>query len=822
MADTIVRVADTIVVLEGAALLAELADRASASAQDSKGSASLARAYAVSNTDAPIPGAVSTTDRGARYEANRARDWAESPQPPAGGSTRSAKSWADDARLTRDSFPNYFRGDKGDAGGNVMSVASFAELRSAGSLGSGMVIPSGTRRVVTSHHTTPYFGCFSYDRRDTLTDADLAAFPRSTFKAKDENGVITRWIIADEEWDYEGFGAVPYVGTPTAANDCSPAFAEMQALAIFLQGRGTTGYLFGRHVHLGVGQYYHTAPHNDHVNWQFQGQGGGTGGGATNTQLVFAQNTHGVVVNRHNTNIDMVGPAFSQGAADGSAYRRLGIISLGGTDMTKHGFWARARFVLEDVSIINFPGNNLNIVANSSTDSILGLNLTAGNANDWQINRVMLQASGKHGFYASGIDANAGSSVGLSVLSAGCGGIMDNAFLGNTHTAWAVHSAGSRSLGRVYYNGSLYNLISDVPDIGKTTVPGTNNSIWYYVGAGVASGAFPAWSNTGTYIPSGGILCANVNARSVFQGGYLEVGTVGVCHVAPPSFVNGGSLQTEFTEYTAMEFISAGAGAFRSSNGGYGSFRYTTEAQRAGFGAYGYAAFGEEMIRADGGEMTFMRIGSVASQDFRGKLLPGNAGVAFDFGNFVSAMTMLTTGAASTFGRSTPIAQTGAAVTLLPGGLILGNDGNARKIQQNLSTPLSGRDYAAGEFSFTTGAENSIGRSCVTSAVVSGGNVTTEAVWAKAGTLWFEGTLAYAAPSLAVGASSPVQVVNVPGAEFGNVAYVGASTNTRGVQINAWVSAVGQVSFYLNNPTGNPSGAVALPNALYQIRVEKM
>ncbi|MES3107411.1 hypothetical protein [Sphingomonas aurantiaca] len=398
----------------------------------------------------------------------------------------------------------YYKGDKGDAGGNVLSIGSFNAMRSAGAGAKPMVIGSGTTMAMTAFHTSPGFGRAFYERRDDINDAYIDAYPRSSFRARDESGNLTRWALyCAKEWEYEAFGAVPYTALG-AANDCSAVFDEIQALNNAYPAIGLIAYGFsGRTISVGPGSFYHTRPLNLHARFDFEGAGGGMAG-AANTRLMFASNIHGIVVNRNNTDMERVVVRNTVRAADGSSFKRMQIESLGGTDRTKHGVWMRARATLEDVFLYGFPGNNVHIVANSSTDGNLGTNLTAGNANDFQLTRVSVAASGLHGFYVAGIDANAGHITGCEVLGSGCGGIMDISFLGNCWTGCAVHGTNGRGLGRVVYNDRTYDLISLTDGVGTSTVPGTNENVWYDMGA-YAYGyrdSFNGHANTGNAVLS--------------------------------------------------------------------------------------------------------------------------------------------------------------------------------------------------------------------------------------------------------------------------------------------------------------------------------
>lgn len=74
MADATITVVEKRVVVQpfGADLLAPILAAVGTAKDDAEAQATLSRAYAVSDTDAPISGALSTSDRGARFEAHKA------------------------------------------------------------------------------------------------------------------------------------------------------------------------------------------------------------------------------------------------------------------------------------------------------------------------------------------------------------------------------------------------------------------------------------------------------------------------------------------------------------------------------------------------------------------------------------------------------------------------------------------------------------------------------------------------------------------------------------------------------------------------------
>lgn len=710
----------------------------------------------------------------------------------------------------------YYKGDKGDTGGNVMSVGSFNAMRLAGAGAKPIAIGSGSAIVMTAFHTAARYGRAFYERRDDLTDDHLARFPRTTFKAIDETGAVTRWMLYNgNDWHFTDFGAVADDTT-----DCFPAYQEMEAVNAAFPTIGNYAYGFsGRTVRFCSGRFFTSKEWSLHARWDMIGAGGGAGGGQ-NTILRWPADTRGMICNRHNTDSDQVGAPFAFGRADGTTIRRMVLRGGGGTDRTKHGFWMRARATLEDVYITSFPGHNVNIVANSGApDTQLGYNLTAGNANDWQMTRVSVQDSGLHGFFLAGIDPNAGHATGCEVLSAGCGGIVDVTFLGNTWTGCSVHTCNTRLLGRVYHNGYKYDLIDRTEGIGGATKPGTDANIWCPVQVDSGPSYYaPQWVAGNEYIISNTVFSDNPNSQGLFSGTYIE-GGYPAAHVRPPAQMIGGTLGGAITSATGRIGMSGG---FHSSPLGFGgSFvNAVLPDMLATYGLSMSAAFGTNMQGLGGEAGSFMRVLSSRFFDFRG-VLTNDGSIAFTFANSPRAM-ILDGGfkANGQFGR----AVRDRFYAIFPQGLVLRNDGNGRKISQGGAVPAAGTAYADGEVSFSSAPANRcLAHYSTTAATVdANGVITQEAIWVKAGALFVDATTVYDAPSLTTGSSSPEVTIAVAGAALGDRAMVSYVGDAKGVEFPARVSAANTVAFRARNPADNPTGTVDLPNATLKIRVEKM
>jgi len=215
--------------------------------------------------------------------------------------------------------------------------------------------------------------------------------------------------------------------------------------------------------------------------------------------------------------------------------------------------------------------------------------------------------------------------------------------------------------------------------------------------------------------------------------------------------------------------------------------------------------------------------------------LPNNDGYQWQaasgprFSLNVGRSNALTLGRSSPAVRNTAAGNSNGVFHAFDSGISLLANNNGRKIQQVLTTPPTGQDYAAGEFAFTNAslAQRCIGFSCVTSAVVTAPVatstvLTSEAVWYKAGALFIDATVVYDPASLAPGAADAEQTVTVTGAALGDNVVMTYPGDSKGLACNARVSAANTVKFFMTNPGGNPNGTVDLASATFKIRVEKM
>ena len=262
--------------------------------------------------------------------------------------------------------------------------------------------------------------------------------------------------------------------------------------------------------------------------------------------LVFAENTTGIVINRADTLNG--GVVSTTTGADATTIDGVAITSLGGTDATKCGIWARARFSLRSCAVTNFPGHGIQVIATCG-----GTGAERGNANVFLIENVLSKKNGRNGLFVDGDCANGGVIINLDTDQNGRHGIQDTSFLGNTYIA--CHSATNGKPGSGYNAAGQSNGVSfdgkywlahwNATDAQLVaTQPGTNANVWIDTGlTGAPNSDNPLWTAgrpEGTFFAAYAYLTNNVNASNVFLGCYNELD--GWCAFIGPTVVLGGTM----------------------------------------------------------------------------------------------------------------------------------------------------------------------------------------------------------------------------------------------------------------------------------------
>lgn len=354
----------------------------------------------------------------------------------------------------------------------------------------------------------------------------------------------------------------------TLLYDCQPAFvAAMAAVGVAFND---PYYNYLGEVIVPRGKYRMDSTLNIIGSVALLGEGHPDGNALGATQLCFADNIDGIVVNDYRTS--------SNGKdASGSVISSMSLVCRRTAGTQGSGVWARSRCRIRDVVVYNFRKHGIKIVATSGGGAI------EGNANNWEITSVRLMGNGVHGLFVDGADVNAGIATRVDASGNGEIGIYDSSFLGNTYVACHAADNGAakafvtylsghyfvvhdtlggattpgtdptvwelRSSGRVSYGGNRYACLNG--NAGATTVPGTNPAVWSSLGAGGVSlpefplwsrwavyhidgpdAYYPAWVGGNTYKIGGPYRTDNANARNAFIGCYSEGGQ-------PPALLQG-------------------------------------------------------------------------------------------------------------------------------------------------------------------------------------------------------------------------------------------------------------------------------------------
>jgi hypothetical protein len=207
----------------------------------------------------------------------------------------------------------------------------------------------------------------------------------------------------------------------------------------FIAAYGGTTIIAGPTIQLGYGSYYMSDELVFDRSVCLRGMGLGKYHDGSNSRLIFAAGKKGIVLNHYPESVP---------GAGGSHVAYVHIESLGhGGQTTKHGIEMDVTASIEHSTIRGFGGNGVDITADINVGS---------NANCFYLNYLTIYSNAGHGVYCSGGDANAGTGIGLNLLSNGGYGIRDDSFLGNTwvgcHTsgnttgAYYLVGGGSRSV----------------------------------------------------------------------------------------------------------------------------------------------------------------------------------------------------------------------------------------------------------------------------------------------------------------------------------------------------------------------------------------
>lgn len=369
--------------------------------------------------------------------------------------------------------------------------------------------------------------------------------------------------VAIEQFGGKGDGVVDNSAAFYAAESYMLAKTQL-TFNYYVNSRG------GLELRFGNGAYYFSDTLNvTRCAMRIKGVGFGTSAGLS-TVFLMAASKSGIILNRYDTtyNTDKPSDQWTAGT-DGSIVEGIAFRSLGGTG-DFDGLRIRSnRCLVRDCVFTGFPrdGAYINATAGSTGNE-------QGNANLWRLDNVRLADNGRDGLYVKGADVNAGVGINLDVSNNQGWGIRDESFLGNTYLACHAQNNG---LGGAYvhYAGGHYSVMPGKAVQASTTTPGTDETIWNYLGPGGEFVGLPNWTSGVSTVEGGAYCSLNVNAQTSFIGCYSEGGQA-PSHLQAPATSQGGLHAAGFTNAsTGVRFggISAGFGRAFGATGSLVSIR---------------------------------------------------------------------------------------------------------------------------------------------------------------------------------------------------------------------------------------------------------
>lgn len=646
-------------------------------------------------------------------------------------------------------------GANGPAGSNSGLSALFTSA-------AGMTIAAPIIAIDLGGYSTAGVGSARYVYDATVNSAYVTANPRTAFLAADGRGFR---LDLGQRLTAEMFGVIP--------NDVTKAAANQTAFLAAFNWRPDAGKGQGPAIHIGFGDYYIAGEIEPDGTFTIIGQDSGEAllDGKGLSRIIQTSNATTFRVRCRSTGPGGTVADGTKGYAEATLIRGVSIYyQTYTTDLDKHAIDVRAQVFIENCVFTQVPGDAIHIEGGTSGAQRFGL------PNDWRVTDCFVHSARGHGLYIYGGDANGGVSIHLHTHNGveGCG-ILDRSWFGCTHIGPELTGYGNKG---VHVTGQLYQLIVDDPVTAAATTPGTNNAIWYPLGAGGISTNFPDWNSADASQHRLKLPYWLATPESTIIGGYQELGSV---------LSHGGTRLGGLHATTVVSAqMSGDATGAMLAKAGVGQTRTTS-----GSGHPLYPAIGTGEGTIVGG------MGQSAASKYRKSYLLNHvmngtrlywgygldgegAGTDLDLGFFngPSLLRFTMPGTSLSFGRS--VAQTGK---LAMGGIFLGNPfrnpgPDNRALQFGDTWVRDQGEHARGDFVFNTAptASGTLGWSCTT-----GG---TPGTW------------------------TAVPVAGFSGTYTGDVTFTGNFTNIgpiAGSDTNGWGFrlAVGAGSAYFDNKNNN-------------------
>lgn len=436
-------------------------------------------------------------------------------------------------------------------------------------------IDSAVKTVYTDGYGAAGIGIARYIYDANVDSSYVTDFPLSSFLADDGRGFR---IDPKQELHIEMFGGradcpisttSPYATSYTTSGSAPTGTDNLDAInEAMLIGEGSSAaaqaYVQPIHFYGGEGQngYYFSdtivPPRQVYLKGLASGIQNETG-----TVFKFPADTGGIRFYMGQNNPKGV---FH---TSGSTLEGIYFYGNGGTDRSGHGLWMHTRVVVRNCVFDSFPGDNIHNVAGvgyATSDDKFGLTSSS------HIEKVGCKYAGNWNIYTADSDTSASTFVNVQCRLSRLGGIYEGSAFGNTYIGCEIDDYGNGRVGAVHHGGRLYVLIDNTAGIGASTTPGTNNEIWYDMGAGSVSATWPAWSASNTYELSIPVYCTGASNRSVFVGTYVENFYPSHTESACPAIFLGGNIDsTRYSRYVTG--FANRAGEAIVSHTGYGGYK---------------------------------------------------------------------------------------------------------------------------------------------------------------------------------------------------------------------------------------------------------
>jgi hypothetical protein len=416
---------------------------------------------------------------------------------------------------------------------------------------SALSIPTGTDLVQTSGYSAVGTGHAIYVADAAVDGTYVSTYPRAAFITANGRGFRLSY---EQFHNPQQFGALADDTTDDAA-----AFLAARTWLQSIQFDPSSGGYYTGSPHLDLlGNYYLNMAGAGEIGLEFfagtqiighgAGRSGPSGGAAS--QLRFAAGSHGVIAQGANTSGVTTVDVSTHRGVPGFTMRGVKIkLACSGTEGEYHGFIPRVVSWLDDVYIVDCPGEGVKGWAGNVT----GLGSVGGNLSTSHFRGVKVEGC-RGGFDFRGGDANLITLINCEGYQNRHFGFLDDNGAGSNinigpHCASNGVVTGTWPQTQCSYSGNRYAAKwgGDFTVAPSGTTADTVN--WIYIEAGGAiSNLIPAWVSTPNTFRAG--------------GDYLTLNSAGV-HLISPYSEGGG-----FSQFNSNTLIEHGTIAIQYFRGG--------------------------------------------------------------------------------------------------------------------------------------------------------------------------------------------------------------------------------------------------------------